>query len=1038
MTGTEGALVRLAPQQRYLAEVFAGLEPECAPRAILALKIEGNALNVEELRIAADRLAANAAILRTRFPRLHGLSLPVQSIAPLLRPEIVALEESSDDPLGGLWRSAIDQESSSPLTIALGSTHLVLRLPALCADAHTLDTIAQSLLVPGIPDSRSLEFFELAEWLCDFTREPAAAERAWWHDRICPVPRLPFERPNGLTKFEALHWTVPSALDAGLSRLAGSLGVDQEACWLAVWWIVLARIAQARLSIAVEFDGRRYDGLEHCLGPLARRAPLAWSFDGELPVRELIRQIHRDLALGRERIEYYDPPADGSLGRFGFAWRAGRAAYSGRGTTLRPLIRQIHAGPFVADLCLERRHLDGESLLEATLLLDGGSLQVEAADELKRLTMDAAATVVDDVSASMQELRFASRRSSAVIVAQGSSLLDPLAALASTAPDRAAVVDEADLLTFGSLWDRAGRLAFRLKGLGAGPERVVALLMPRVNAAVVAMIAAWRCGAAYMPLDPALPPLRLASLLKQMPVAAVVVSSEYAGQIPEVADLALVRMDGASASDRTQAVSLPEVIPKSCAYLLSTSGSTGAPKVVAVEHRQLHAYALAVTQQLKIGAGWRFGIVSPWFADIGMTMLAGSLVSGGSLHIMPEARLLNADAFGAFVREHRLHCLKIVPSHLQALLAGSERTDVLPSELLILGGEQPSWSLIRQIAGAAPHLRLANHYGPTETTVGVAVGEIDPSEADHLPRPLIGRALSSACLHILDDGLNALPTWMPGQIYVAGETVSRGYAAAPGATAKAYLPDPFAVLSGSRMYATGDLARRHLDGRIEFLGRCDRQVKIRGLRAEPGELEAALLSVRGVVRAAVVVRGEQPFGVRLIAYVVPALDHLFDAAAIRRELADKLPPYLLPSSITPVGELPLTATGKLDVARLPPEANRPGSSLLTGREREIGSLWCEVLGTTSVGREDSFFELGGHSLALAQLSLLFRDRLGLDFPLPELFRHPTVAAMARMADKKEGTENSEVATKALTLAAQRREAMARIGTRAEQSKGAAR
>ncbi|UFZ03312.1 amino acid adenylation domain-containing protein [Bradyrhizobium ontarionense] len=1036
MTGMTNKLARLAPQQRYLSEAFAGAAPDNVPRAVIVLEIEGTSPSIEDLRSAASRLAARAEILRTRFQALPGHSLPVQSIAPVLSPDVTIGDASDRDPLATMWESAIDQESSSPLAIVLGNGRVVVRLPALCADARTLDLVTELLVSPSAAGAVPIEFAEVAEWLCDFTCERAAAESVWWQARAFPTPLLPFERPSTHRNFIALHWAVPKSLHERVSLHAGKRDVSEEACWLTAWWIVLARIAQAGLAIAVEFDGRRYDGLEDCLGPLARRAPLGWAYDGRLSVEEIVRAVQRDLELGRDRVEHFDPRNDGSLGRFGFAWRSGKAVFTGSGLTLRPLARRIHAGPFAADLCFEHRTASDRVTLDATLLIEAGSIEAGAGEELKRLVMEAVAAVVEQPSASLQDLSFSVRNEPAKVISRPGTLLESLEHWATSTPDRIAVVDEAGLLTFGQLWAHGGRLANRLSALGAGPERPIALLMGRSSAAVLAMVAAWRCGACYLPLDPMLPPARLQTILRQLPVAALVVSSEYADLVQGV-DVAVLRLNRVEPSPDMVTGSLPRSNPESCAYLLSTSGSTGVPKVVVVEHRQLHAYATALVHQLKFGDSWKFGIVSPWFADIGLTMLAGAFITGGSLHIMPEARLLNADAFGAFVRDHGLQCLKIVPTHLQALFAGRETADILPKEMLILGGEQPAWSLVRQIAAIAPRLRLVNHYGPTETTVGVVTGEIDPAEADHLARPMLGRALPNADVHILDEKLRPVPAWMPGQIHIGGLTVARGYVGARAATARAYLPDPFSERAGSRMYATGDMARRCLDGRIEFLGRSDRQVKIRGLRVEPDELEAALHGTRGIARAAVVVRGEPPSGPRLAAYVVLAPDHPFDAAAIRRELADTLPSYLLPSSITAIADLPMTASGKLDVARLPAETNTRGGALATRKEREIGALWCEVLGTTSVGREDSFFELGGHSLALAELSLLLRDRLGLDFPLPELFRHPTVAAMARMADKQAGQDRTRAFAKARNLAEQRRVALTQLEERAEKSKGTA-
>jgi hypothetical protein len=326
--------------------------------------------------------------------------------------------------------------------------------------------------------------------------------------------------------------------------------------------------------------------------------------------------------------------------------------------------------------------------------------------------------------------------------------------------------------------------------------------------------------------------------------------------------------------------------------------------------------------------------------------------------------------------------------------------------LLVLGGEQPSWQLVRQITQLAPRLRVMNHYGPTETTVGVIAGMIDPRDAGRLSRPALGNPLPGIDAQVLDDELRPTADWIPGQIYVAGPTVGRGYYAAPAATAASFLPNP---TGPGRLYATGDRARRLGDGRIEYLGRADRQIKINGFRADPAEVEAALGRLDGVSRAFVVPREHEKRGIRLAAYVLPSDPARWDPPAWRAALARELPTHLLPTSITRLTTVPLKDNGKLDVGQLPPEVPVVSPGAMSATESMIAAIWCEVLGLAAVGPEDRLFDVGGHSLSLMQIRRQLLEKLSVDLTLPQLFSHPTVRAMAALAEGCQRQDNFRTA-----------------------------
>jgi amino acid adenylation domain-containing protein len=446
------------------------------------------------------------------------------------------------------------------------------------------------------------------------------------------------------------------------------------------------------------------------------------------------------------------------------------------------------------------------------------------------------------------------------------------------------------------------------------------------------------------------------------------------------------------------------VFPETAAYLIFTSGSTGAPKGVVVEHRQLRHYVDAVTRLLGPAAAGSWALVSTLAADLGHTALFPALCGGGTLHLMSPERALDPEAFADYAERHRIDALKIVPSHLAALLAGTRPAAVLPRELLVLGGEATPWELAGFIAEHAPDLRVLNHYGPTETTVGAIAGPIAGSARPRPRRPPLGRPLANVEAHLLDRNLRRVPAGVPGELYLGGDGVARGYLGQPGLTAERFMPAP----GGARLYRTGDLARRLPDGSLEFLGRADDQVKIRGFRVEPGEVEAALARHPEVRENAVLVR-QGPGGPALAAYVVRRGE--VDAEALRAWLQERLPAVLVPTGWVLLDALPLTANGKVDrqaLSEIQPaiacQIGRGGSEAAPPRtdlEREIGAVWCEVLGLERAGVGDSFFDLGGHSLLLPRVQLGLREKLGLDVPLLAMFAHPTVAALAAWLESRD-------------------------------------
>jgi amino acid adenylation domain-containing protein len=610
-------------------------------------------------------------------------------------------------------------------------------------------------------------------------------------------------------------------------------------------------------------------------------------------------------------------------------------------------------------------------------------------------------------------------------------------------PGAVAVVHEDERLTYGDLNGRANQLAHYLRGLGVGPEVPVGIYLERSAETLVCMLGVLKAGGAYVPLDAAYPPAGLASMLDESGVLVVLTRQGLSGGLPESgATLVLLDADGEQVSRQPLLNPRAVAAAENVACLYFTSGSTGPAKGVAVEHRQLLNYTDSIVARLGLTAGLSYAMVSPFHTDLGNTMIFPALATGGSLHVISQARVSDAQALARYFEQNPPDCLKIVPGHLSALLAASPGERILPLRRLVLGGESSSWELVDAVKRLRPEgCAVFNHYGPTETTVGVLAhrAELDAArDAATLP---LGRPLDNARVYILDLNLHAVPLGTPGEIYVGGAGVARGYVNRPGLTAEKFIPDPFGVEPGARVYRTGDRARRLLDGNVEFLGRDDHQVKIRGFRVELQAVETALREHPSVRQAAALV-GEDASGAKqLVAYVVPEGGGAFGVADLRRQLKQLLPNHMIPSSFVLLDELPLTPNGKLDRSALQGKqasAARSEDGYVAPRsaaERAIRAVWQDVLQLERVGIHDNFFDVGGHSFLMLQAQSKLQAAFGRNISIVEMLEHPTIGSLAEHLAARE--EQARAFQSAERQAASRRESLLRRAGVQQQQRHAA-
>ncbi len=572
-------------------------------------------------------------------------------------------------------------------------------------------------------------------------------------------------------------------------------------------------------------------------------------------------------------------------------------------------------------------------------------------------------------------------------------------------PGAAAVIFRGQSLTYRELDEKASRLAARLRKLGARPDGIIAICAERSLEMMVGLLGVLKSGAAYLPLDPAFPPERVQFMLEDSG-ASIVVAQDHL--TPRLADTRAQVVAIRSVWDGPEIVDLAPspVEGHNLAYVIYTSGSTGKPKGVMVEHRQVSNFFTAMDQVLGPEPGVWLAVTSISF-DISVLELFWTLARGFTIVLQAESGKLATDeddSVAAQIRNHRVTHLQCTPSMARFLISHEETLEALRGlRQLMLGGEALPSSLVAQLRKVVSG-EIFNLYGPTETTVWSAAYRIARDEAV-IP---IGRRIANTQIYLLNARLKPVPLGAPGELFIGGAGVTRGYLHRPELTAERFLPDPFRPGPSNRMYRTGDLARYRPDGELEFLGRIDHQVKILGFRIEPEEIEAVLGQHPDVRAVAVVAREDAEGEKKLVAWIVPG-ERPFTIAELRAYAQRRLPAHMVPSAFAIVDALPQTPNRKIDkkalAARpLPQAASGPAPSVHARVEETVANIFREALQLAEVNTHDNFFDLGANSLVMAQVAIALEEALHQEIPLTDLFKYPTIGALtahlARSADQE--------------------------------------
>jgi amino acid adenylation domain-containing protein len=1030
----------LSPQQRRLWRLQQGVEP--SPYQVrCAARIPGDS-DRRDIVAAIGKAVERYEILRTSFPVPTDMNLPLQVIAERAAPEVSEEDLKALAPddqrsrLEELFRRPVRpwDFTSGPLlratVCALSSrAHvLLLETPALVADESAMERLLGEISHGVDGAEEPVQYADLSHWLNEVLEsEETRAGGEYWRGRdlssLADV-RLPLGRwPRHALDFQpgAVRWTLPAARAREIEDACRDLGVSSEVWLLALWLIFLARwTGDHRQVVGVTLSGRDYDELEGAVGAFARSLPLSlWVCPSEDLARLARRTADERRKLG-EWQQYFSWEAL-STEMANLPEAVPGVAYCPFGFELRPppdsrlglIYRDACFEPFLLKLRGEQRQDGGLDLVfhyTVGCLTAAETRRVaESFDALVRSAVESRGAAAFDLDLVGE----AERRSLSVEVFSAPSPAAPTLHQAferqvAARPGATAVRAEDAQLTYGELNARADRLAGHLRGLGAGPESRVALCLERSAEMVVAILAVLKAGAAYVPLEPSLPARRLLYVLEDSAARLLVSRRRLLWRMPELPARTVLLDDAGEVCRSTRFERGRTAGPGNLAYVIYTSGSTGRPKGVAIEHRQVLAYVDGVSDRIPIEPGLSFATVSTFAADLGLTSVFGSLLTGGVLQVVSQERATDPRSLAELFERHPVDLLKIVPSHLRALLEGERPERVLPRRFLVLGGERLEGDLVGTVAQLAPSCQVFNHYGPTESTIGVSAFPVNDPVDPRTPI-VLGRALRHCEIHVLSERLREVPAGVVGELTIGGAGLGRGYFGAAALTAEKFVPRPRGERPGERLYKSGDLARRRTDGVIEYLGRADQQVKVAGFRIELGEVEATLREHSEVRQASATVKTSAAGSARLVAYVVPEDGAGAEPEDLRRFLKDRLPEFMVPTLFVRLRELPLSANGKVDRRALPePEASpgisrRPAAALRTPVEEQLGSIWAELLGLSRVGPQDNFFDLGGHSLLAMQMSSRLREAFGLELPLGRVFDAATLEVLAREVEDALGS-----------------------------------
>ncbi len=1029
----------------------------------LAWRLHGS-LEVNILARALREIFQRHEILRTRITVANETPTQVSIPAVTVPFQVLRLANASEADIARVITAQAQQpfdlrtsELVRVTLVELSATEhvLILVMHHIVSDGWSLGIFfaelsalyrAFALEQPAPLSALPIQYADWAMWQREWLQgETLAKQLAYWKTQLADAPttlELPTDRPRPAIQTShgrTFHFEIAPDLTRQLAIQSQQNGATLYMTLLAAFATLLMRHTHQRdLVIGTPIANRNRPETEALIGLFVNTLPLRIDLTGDPSFRDLVRRV-RELALNA--YDHQDVPFEKLVDTFQperhlrysplfqvmFAMQnTPRSLVELPGIQVHPLDVETDTAKFDLTLFVTEPEQGLDCALEYnTDLFDVATIQRLANHYCILLTSVVAAP--EQSLADLPLLTINEREQllnewndTAANYANVPLVHQAFEAHVALTPDAPALVFGETRLTYRELNQRANQLAVYLLRQGVAGDSLVGICMERSAEMIIALLGIFKAGSAYVPLDPAFPNERLAYIVQDTRLAILFTQKSLVKKCVGLG-VQTICLDDQTNGLAAESIENPNVgvAPGNLAYVIFTSGSTGKPKGVAVEHHQLRNYTQSVIERFNLSTGWSYAHVSTFAADLGNTMLFPSLCTGGALHILAYEQTTDPDALAQYMHTHPIDCLKITPSHFTVLLSARRPERIVPHRRLIFGGEPLPWDLVKRIQVLNPDCAIFNHYGPTETTVGAISGRAECASKNEAGIVPLGRPLANVQLYVLDAQQQLVPIGVTGELYIGGAGVTRGYLYRPDLTAEKFVPNPFG--RGGRLYRTGDMVRYRADGKIEFLGRMDRQVKWHGFRIELDEIEHVLGRYPNVHQSVVLLQPNGVGDLRLVAYVATGTTWV-DVNELRNWAKTQLPDYMIPLVFVQLKTLPLTPNGKIDYRALPlPEAHpiEPSAFFVAPRtpiEQTLAQIWSEVLGIAQISVQDNFFELGGDSILSIQI-VARANQAGLRLAPRQIFQHQTIAELAtvvRVAPVSQAQQTPVVGTVPLT------------------------
>ncbi len=1054
---------RVSPQQKYLwllqkdAYKYNESNPYCTQ---LAIKIQDN-IQENILKQTLEIIVNRHSILRTKIRQKTGIKIPIQVIedqakilwiylgkivknSQIIEQKIEEIFLKHRESIGELYQEFLLQ--ASLLTISEKEHFLILSMPSLYADNWSIDNIVKEInqtyiaCLEGEESEEELEeiiqYLQVSEWQNELLEEKvpeAEIGKKYWkqqEENSLPPITLPLEKKQikesqetKKSKFNPKIYSIninPESTKT-IEEFTSKTNINISDLLLTSFQVLLSKITgKWEFPLDIVCSGREYEELQDTIGLVAKTLPLNCELSQSLEISQIILQTQQIIDNLQSWQEYFvkDEISKNHSKNNAIAYEYEEKKETQITTNNKfSLYKKYNC---IDQFKIKLNCIHQQNALTIEIYYDPELFSIEEITQLVEHFQTIITNIIANPFAKIKDIEILSQSQiNQQIVElnntknefpQDKLIHQLIETQAIETPQNIAIIWENQHLTYQELNQQANQLANYLIQQGIKPDNPVVIYTERSPYTIIAMLSILKAGGAYVIIDSGLPTEALNKRIEDTNTPIIITQESLINKMPKNSrQLIYLDKDWEIIENQNKTNPNQQLKLENLAYVLYTSGSTGKPKGVLIEHRQILNYTQAIIKRLEIPKGGSYATVSTFAADLGNTVIFPALCNGGTLHIITQETATNSKALAEYFQQHPIDYLKIVPSHLAALLSTNLQSSILPREKLILGGETTTWELIQQIQQHQSQFdnqcRIFNHYGPTETTVGVTTYPVTQSTHQFSKTVPLGRPLDNTQVYILSEEMKLLPLGMTGEIYLGGVGLARGYLNQPGITAERFIEHHFKDIPHSKLYKTGDRGRYLPDGNIEFIGRTDNQVKIRGFRIELGEIETILNQHPMIKQNVVILREDIPGNKRLVAYIVAykssstqdqdiSLENKF-----RNYLLEKLPQYFIPSNFVILNLFPLTPNGKIDRKNLPsPESSLVNSkkeyiSPRTTIEKTLASIWEEILEIKRISIHDNFFELGGHSLQGIKLVSKISIAMNLDISVRILFLNPTIAQL---------------------------------------------